>query len=63
MVLPSATLDSMPRCSITQIPKPTDLTNVDKHISAKIRIQTKLYRHHKQTNKQRITINKDKANY
>ena len=54
MVLPSTTLDSMLRCSITQIPKPTDLTYLDKHISAKIRIKTKLYRH---------TNNKDKANY
>ena len=41
MVLPSTTLDSTLRCSITQKPKPTDLTYVDKHISARIRIKTK----------------------
>ena len=39
MVLPSTILDSMLRCSMTYIPKPSDLTYVDKHISAKIRIQ------------------------
>ena len=49
MVLPSTTLDSMLRCSITQKPKPTDLTYVNKHISAKIR--------------QTPQNNKDKANY
>ena len=44
----------MLRCSITQKPKPTDLTYVDKHISAKIRIQTKLYRHHKQLRQSKL---------